>query len=136
MPVPPDWSQNFTAFVTEWKRKSDNQEYIGDEYLGDNPFGHFVVEEQAESWEDFLRWIDELKGPWCFRGQREAKWTFETSLDRGVKRESFSPHHYSLHRLNRKTAMRSLLYQFQQYAHTYLPHVPPTSDLSSSENLR
>lgn len=39
-------------------RKSDNREFIRDEYLGDNPFGHFVVVEQAESWDSFLRWIE------------------------------------------------------------------------------
>jgi hypothetical protein len=44
-----EWSHNFTAFVAEWKRKSDDREYIGHEYLGDNPFGRFVVVEKAES---------------------------------------------------------------------------------------
>jgi hypothetical protein len=135
MPVPSDWSQDFTTFVTEWKRKSDNREYIGYDYLGDNPFEHFVVTEKAESWDAFLRWIDEFEGSWCFRGQREACWTFETSLDRGVKREFFSPHLSSVHHLPRKTAMQELLYQFQQYAHTYLPHVPPMTDLSSWYSL-
>jgi|SRR5579872_5683896 len=131
MPIPPDWSQNLAAFVTEWKRKSDNREYIGHEYLGDNPFEHFVVVEKAESWDSFLRWIDELDGCCCFRGQREASWGLDTSLDRGVTREKFSPHSSTLYHLNRKTEMQSLLYRFQQYAHTYLPHVPATDDLSS-----
>lgn len=131
MPVPPDWSENFTAFVTEWKRKSDNREFIGHEYLGDNPFWHFVVVEKAESWDSFLRWIDELGGCWCFRGQQEASWGLDTSLDRGVRREKFSPHNSSLYHLDRKTEMRDLLYRFQQYAHTFLPHIPATDDLSS-----
>ena len=131
MPIPPDWSQNFTAFVTEWKRKADSREFIGDEYLGDNPFGHFVVVEKADSWDSFLRWIDELGGYWCFRGQQEASWGLDTSLDRGVRREKFSPHSSSLNHLDRKTGMQDLLYRFQQYAHTYLPHVPRTLDLSS-----
>ena len=131
MPIPQEWSQNFTAFVTEWKRKSDNREYIGYEYLGDNPFGRFVVVEKAESWDSFLRWIDELDECWCFRGQQEASWGLDTSLDRGVRREKFSPHSSSLYHLDRKTEMQGLLYRFQQYAHTYLPHVPATDDLSS-----
>ena len=131
MPIPPDWSQKLTAFVAEWKRKSDSGEYIGYEYLGDNPFDHFVVTESAESWESFLRWIDELDGCWCFRGQREATWGLDTSLDRGVRREKFSPHSSSLYHLNRRTEMEGLLYRFQQYAHTYLPHVPAMDDLSS-----
>ena len=131
MPIPPDWSQNFTAFATEWKRKSDNNEYIGDEYLGDNPFGRFILVEEAESWESFLQWNDELGGRWCFRGQQEASWGLDTSLDRGVRREKFSPHSSSLYHLDRRTEMQELLYRFQQYAHTYLPHVPATDDLSS-----
>jgi hypothetical protein len=131
MPIPSDWSQNFTAFVAEWKRKSDSGEYIGYEYLADNPFAHFVVVEKAESWDAFLRWIDELEGCWCFRGQGEASWGLDTSLDRGVRRENFSPHSSSLYHLSRKTEMKDLLYRFQQYAHTYLPHVPATDDLGS-----
>ena len=135
MPIPSNWSRKFTAFVTEWKRKSDSGEYISDEYLGDNPFEHFVVVEKAESWDSFLRWIDELDGCWCFRGQREASWGLDTSLDRGVRREKFSPHSSSLYHLNRKTEMQGLLYRFQQYAHTHLPHVPVTDDLSSWYSL-
>ena len=131
MPVPPDWSRNFITFVNEWKRKSKNGEFIGDEYLGDNPFNNFVVTEKAKSWEHFLRWLDELQGSWCFRGQREAAWLLHTSLDRDVRRERSSPNSCSLYHLNRETEMRDLLYQFQQYAHHYLPHVPPMNDLSS-----
>src|ERR1700722_305585 len=131
MPIPSDWSQRFTAFANEWKRKSDNNEYIGDEYLGDNPFGHFVVVDRADSWDSFLRWIGELGDCWCFRGQREASWTFETSLDRGVRRESYSPTRSAMWHLDRGTELRPPLFPFQQYAHTYLPHVPASDDLSS-----
>ena len=59
MPVPPDWSKNFTTFVTDWKQKSDNGEFLSDEYLGDEPFDKFVLTEQAESWDHFLQWLHE-----------------------------------------------------------------------------
>lgn len=135
MPIPPDWSENLRTFVTEWKKKSDAQEYLDDAYIGDNPFGHFVLVEKATSWGSFLQWIEELKGPWCFRGQREASWGLDTTLDRGVRREEFSPHSSSFYHLDRKTEMQELLYRFQQYAHTYLPHVPTRDDLSSWYSL-
>jgi len=120
MPIPPDWSQNLTTFVAEWKRKSENGEYFGDEYLGDKPFHRFVVVDRVESWDSFLRWIDELNDRWVFRGQREASWSLETSLDRAVTREQSSLNSYSLWHLDRKTEMQPLLYRFRQYAHTYL----------------
>jgi hypothetical protein len=91
MPVPSDWSENFRTFVNDWKRKSKNGEFLDDEYWGDNPFNHFGVTERAKSWEHFLRWLDELQGCWCFRGQREATWLLHTSLDRDVQRERSSP---------------------------------------------
>lgn len=131
MPVPPEWSSNFATFVNDWKWKSNNGEFIGDEYLGDNPFSHFVLTEQAKSWDHFLQWLDELQGSWCFRGQREATWLLHTSLDRGVQRQRSSPNSFSLWHLDRETETRELLNRFQQHAHHYLPHVPPINDLSS-----
>lgn len=125
MPTPPDWSKSLINFVNEWKRKSKNNEYIDDGYLGDNPFHKFVVTDKAKSWDQFLRWLDELHGSWCFRGQREAAWLLYTSLDRDVRRERSSPDSFILYHLNRETETRELSHRFQQYAHHYLPHVPP-----------
>jgi hypothetical protein len=96
-----------------------------------HPFNKFVLTEKAKSWDQFLRWLDELRGSWCFRGQREATWLLHSSLDRGVARERSSPNGYVSYHLNRETEMRDLLYRFQQYAHHYLSHVPPINDLSS-----
>jgi hypothetical protein len=126
-----DWSRNFTTFINDWKRKREDGEYIGDEYVGDNPFNRFVLAEKAKSWDDFLRWLDELHGSWCFRGQREAVWLLQTSLDRAVERTKSSPNSFSLYHLNRETVTRELLHPFQQHAHNYLRHVPPMDDLSS-----
>ncbi len=55
----------------------------------------------------------------------------ETSLDRAVKRERSSRNSSSVHHLDREKETRDLLHQFQQYAHIYLRHVPPSDDLSS-----
>jgi hypothetical protein len=126
-----DWTQSFTAFVSEWKRKVQSGEFIGYEYVGENPFKNFVLTEEAKSWDHFLQWLDELQGPWCFRGQREAAWSLDTSLDRGVERKRSSPNSSSFWHLDRETVTRELLHPFQQYAPNYLRHVPPMNDLSS-----
>lgn len=131
MPLPPDWPENFATFVNDWKRESANWAVQGEEYLGDNPFDHFVVTEEAKSWDHFLRWLDELQGYWCFRGQREAAWLLNTSLDREVERQFSSPNSSFRYHLNRETETRDLLGRFQQYAHSYLRHVPAMDDLSS-----
>ena len=125
------WSDRFTIFAGEWKRKSKAREFIADEYLGDNPFNNVVLTEQANAWDDFLRWIDELQGSWCFRGQQEATWLLNTSLDRALERERTTPNSYSFYHFNREEETRELLRRFQQYAHNYLPHVPSRNDLSS-----
>jgi hypothetical protein len=126
MPIPYGWSGSFSTFVNDWKRKSKNVEILGDEHLN-----HFVLTEKAKSWEHFLRWLDELQGSWCFRGQREAAWVLDTSLDRDVKRERSSPNSFIRYHLNRETETWDLLDRFQQYAHSYLRHVPAINDLSS-----
>src|SRR6266567_172308 len=131
MPIPPDWSSNFVTFVNKWSEKWKNEEYRDEKYWGDNPFDNFVLTEKAKSWDHFLRWLDELQGSWCFRGQREAVWLLHTSLDRDVLGERSSRNSRSLYHLNREIEMRDLLNRFQQYAHHYLPHVPAMNDLSS-----
>lgn len=86
MPVPVDWSRQFRDFLDAWKRNPR-----GEEFIGDNPFPRFVLAERAESWGDFLEWLNALQGAWCFRGQREAEWSLSTSLDRDVRRDISDP---------------------------------------------
>jgi hypothetical protein len=62
MPVPSDWSHQLRQFVDEWKL---NPEWA--KYIGDQTFDSFVLVEQAASWDDFLGWLKELNGSWCFR---------------------------------------------------------------------
>lgn len=85
------------------------------------------MNEQAQSWEDFLGWLNELQGSWCFRGQREAEWLLHTSLDRAVRRDHSSGYYH----LNREEEGRDLLFRFQQQAHHHIPNLPPINDLGS-----
>jgi len=77
MPVRRDWSEKLKQFVEEWKRNPN-----GEQYIGDTPFATFVVAEPANSCPDFIAWLGELQGSWCFRGQREVAGSLLTSLDR------------------------------------------------------
>jgi hypothetical protein len=126
MPVPSDWPQRIKAFVSEWKSNPR-----AEKYLGDQTFGEFVLTEQANSWADFLGWLNELQGSWCFRGQREAGWWLDTSLDRAVKREWSSANGSGYYHLNREIEQLGLLTRFRQQAHLYLRHLPPDDDLGS-----
>ena len=123
--TPKQWSQNLTAFIAEWDRKRKAGEDHA--YLGDAPFPNFVLTSKAKSWNDCLRWIAELEGSWYFRGQREAAWGLDTSLDRGVWRGTKTGYMH----LDRKAAMKELLFRFKQDAHNYLTHVPAPLDIAS-----
>lgn len=99
----------------------------GAEDLGDGPLPKFILTEQARQWDDFLRWLDELPGEWCFRGQHEASWFLHTSLERAVERRWPSGYDH----LKQKPEWRRLLFQFQQGAHSYVHHLPSQDDLGS-----
>lgn len=120
-----EWSQNLTTFIEERDRKREAG--TDHDYLGDGPFPNFVLTSKAKSWNDCLRWIAGLEGSWYFRGQREAAWGLATSLDRGVRRENKT----ALWHLDRKPAMKELLFRFRQDAHNYLTHVPGPLDIAS-----
>jgi hypothetical protein len=88
MPIPPDWSQGLREFVEGWWKATQDGDVLDDQYKGDAPFPKFVLTERAESWDQFLGWLNELKGSWCFRGQRDAQWLLSTSLDRAGRVDS------------------------------------------------
>jgi hypothetical protein len=67
MPVPPEWAEKLSAFVEAWGPAMKNGSG-GYEYIGDTPFPKFILTEQADSWDDFLAWLADLRGTWCFRG--------------------------------------------------------------------
>ena len=130
MPIPPDWSQRLSEFVGKWDSNKP-------EYQGTNSFDKFVVTERATSWDQFVGWLNELQGPWCFRGQREAEWSLQSSLDRRRKKDwasddpttGFKGSGY--YHLDRGPLERELLFRFQQQAHRYVANPPPDDDLSS-----
>jgi hypothetical protein len=96
-----------------------------------DPFDKFVLTEQAASWDDFLGWLNELRGPWGFRGQREAEWGLRTSLDLARQVEYSSKDSSGSYPLDLEDEERDLLFRFQQQAHHYLHHLPSSNDLSS-----
>jgi len=87
------------------------------EYLGESPFPNFIVTDHAASWDEFLAWLAKLQGTWCFRGQRDANWFLNTSLDRAVRKDFSSATSSGYYHLDRETESRELLFCFQQRAH-------------------
>jgi hypothetical protein len=130
MPVPADWSSQLREFLSAWKAKQSPgyDPYLGDD---DTTFPRFVHTEQAGSWNGFVKWLSELDGSWCFRGQREAGWLLHTSLDRAVRRSGSSESSSWVAHLDREKEGRELLFRFQQQAHHYIQNLPSPDDLSS-----
>jgi hypothetical protein len=122
-----EWAIALKQFVNDWKEKSQKREFTGEEYLGDNPFHYFVETQRAAFWSELLAWLNDLRGRWSFRGQRESTWNLHTSLDRAVKRETAGGYYH----LNRAQEEGILLFRFQQHAHRYIENLPSDDDLSS-----
>lgn len=133
MPIPSDWAQNLRNFEENWAKYSQDGVRRTDdsEYLGDAPFKHFVLTEKAETWDGLLDWVKELGEQWCFRGQRNASWKLDTSLDRAVFREYSSENGWGSYHLNRQKVIDEVLFRFQQQAHQYVPKLPSRDDLGS-----
>lgn len=98
---------------------------------GFDQFPDYVLTEEATSWEEFLAWTKEVGSSWVFRGQREASWGLNTSLDRAVKVNYSTQNGGGLYHLDREAEASELLSRFQQRAHHYLGDVPLSGDLSS-----
>ena len=129
MPTISDRSQGLKEFMKGWDSSSD-------EYLGDAPFPKFFVTDFAASWDEFLAWQSTFEGIWGFRGQRDAEWFLNTSLDLAVRRhyKFITPNGFHVSgcdHLDREAEGRGLLFRFRQRAHEYIPTPPPVDDLSS-----
>jgi hypothetical protein len=135
MPIAPDWFHKLQEFTDRWKRKSLAREYLGDEYIGDNPFPHFVLTERANSWDDVLAWFSEFPISWCFRGQRESEWSLLTSLDRAVRRDYSSDvdgiRTTGYLHLDREVEGLNRLAKFRKYTSRYVLDPPADGDLAS-----
>jgi FRG domain len=132
MPVPIDWAERFDTFIRKFKENSG-----AEEYLGEQPFPNFVLTEPepATSWEDFLRWVNELDGTWCFRGHRESRWLLATSLDRAARRDIKETHkgrHVTgYYHLDRDAEAEKYFRQFRDEANRYTSKAPSDDDSGS-----
>jgi hypothetical protein len=132
MPIPVDWAERFAKFVRKYKENSG-----AEEYLGEWPFPNYVLMEPGPvtSWDDYLRWVNELDGTWCFRGHRESGWLLLTSLDRATKRDINETHAgrnvTGYYHLDRDEEGGKYLRQFSEQANRYTSK-PPSDDDSGS----
>lgn len=124
MPVLEDWLQKRNERVTWLKQLGSSDRSF---YLSDDPLEDFTYTESVKSWSEFLQWLSELQGSWCFRGQREASWLLSTSLDRAVRVERDTGYHH----LERESTQRDLLFRFQQQAHNHVVNLPDIDDTIS-----
>jgi len=80
--------------------------------------------EPIKSWEEFVDIISSLspnpKERWVFRGQSDAEWPLETSLDRGIKRMELQ--------LKHKPIENTLLREFKRHFHWYSQYIPHEED--------
>lgn len=105
------------------------------EYTADGAFNRLAVTDLAESWDDLIDWSKRCSN-WGFRGQREASWTLQTSLERdaahGGIRVSYSYGNISGCRpLNRQMVGEKLLSGFRKLASAHIENLPPHDDLAS-----
>jgi hypothetical protein len=45
-------------------------------------FNELVVMDRVTTWRSFQNWVDKHQDSWVFRGQANAAWDLETTLDR------------------------------------------------------
>src|ERR1700722_477712 len=119
------------SLAHRWKSGSYLHEYA----YGDVSFNRVVVTDLAESWDDFLEWSSRLRS-WGFRGQREASWTLQSSLERdaahGGIRISYSYGNASGCRYpNRQVIGEKMLSGFRRLAPFHLQRLPADNDLAS-----
>jgi hypothetical protein len=112
------------SLAHRWKSgPAYSHEYI----YGDVSFNRLVVNDLAESWDDFLEWSSRLRN-WGFRGQREASWTLQSSQERRIRVDR-SYGTISGHRqLDRKIVGEKLLSGFRELAPVHLRDLPSNDD--------
>ena len=119
----------YAAFLKNLREVSDRwkQNPGAYEFLGETPLKHFIFVEKARTWDQFSRWHRTLKGNWGFRGQANAKWNLDPSIDRltFVKGKSYG------RQLDYWPYESDLLFKYQQQAHQFIAHPPPMSDRMS-----
>jgi hypothetical protein len=118
------WYQQFKTFVDGWSS-------VGDDYLGDNPFDKFLYVEEAESWEDFVKWFRGMHGVWAYRGQSDASWALYPSIDRRLRVSGKSQYFEFYQQLDVRSYEQELMFRFQREVHQYRGYLPEEGDLTS-----
>jgi FRG domain-containing protein len=101
----------------------------------DGAFNGLVETQLAESWDDFLAWSSTYHD-WGFRGQRQASWTLQASLERdsahGGIRVTYSYGSASGSRYpDRRVIEEKLLSGFRRLARSHRQKLPEDNDLAS-----
>lgn len=123
--IPPSWAQDVTKTLDDYRRAGDQ---FGREY--DELFDKLVCTERADSWDAFCQWSSEFE-KWGFRGQREASWPLQTSLERALRVEYSYGNNSGHYQLNRDTEGGELLRRFEEYAPQFILDPPLADDLGS-----
>jgi hypothetical protein len=114
-----------------WKCDPDSwREYT----YQDGAFNRLVLTDLAEAWDDFLGWSEGLGG-WGFRGQREAAWTLQSSLERDAARGGIRVRYSygtgsGVGYPDRRAIESVLLSKFQRLAALHLNNVPAPADVA------
>jgi hypothetical protein len=116
------WTSHLKKFIDRTKCK----DYWFNCYLNE-----ISVHDKANSWEEFLAWLQELKGSWCYRGQCKSEWNLCTSLDRALEVKSTFETGYCIRQYDRVAEGNDLLFRFQQAAPQYFQNLPENDDISS-----
>jgi hypothetical protein len=103
----------------------------GDDYLGDNPFDRFLYVEEAQSWEDFVRWFKGMHGAWAYRGQSNASWALYPSIDRRLRVSGKGRNFSFYQQVDVRLYEQELMFRFQREAHQYRDYLPEDDDLTS-----
>jgi len=75
-------------WMDDWQRQlAIAKEWLQGTEFPDDILAPFAVRETIDDFDAFVERAQLLPGRWCFRGQTEADWTLQTSLDRLSRRE-------------------------------------------------
>lgn len=126
MPTSAEHVEQLRRFVEAWKQNPHARQYIGD-----NPFLNFVLTDVVSSWDGFLEWVHQLQGSWCFRGQREARWSLSTSLDRSARRDFSTPTSSGYWHVDRDSEESKNLRHFTEQDDPHTLRKPAVDDIGS-----
>jgi hypothetical protein len=122
-----EWASRFESMLNDQKR---------DPLDFDGHIKRLATESSTcRTWNEFQKWIAPFGDQWCFRGEKDAKWTLISSFDRNSI-ATFTVQHGDIQitsneKLNEEDDERRLLLDFQRGAghfHSSLPTLDETVD--------